>query len=68
LQEKSLLAPTFSDEQWLVLLAYQADIFRLKDLNAGFQNALLITLSNKIEAMIRKLSLWRTRLDYLFYN
>ncbi|KAL1265252.1 hypothetical protein QQF64_003279 [Cirrhinus molitorella] len=66
LEKNSPLSPRFSDEKWLALLAYLANIFsRLNDLNTGLQgkNTSLFTLSDKIEGWIRKLSLWRTRLN-----
>uniref|UniRef100_A0A1B6HGM3 Zinc finger BED domain-containing protein 5 n=1 Tax=Homalodisca liturata TaxID=320908 RepID=A0A1B6HGM3_9HEMI len=65
MDSKHELSHFFSDEKWLIKLAYLADIFsHLNILNSSLQGpeTTILYAQDRINAFVRKLTLWNTRI------
>ena len=66
LEKNSDLADKFSDEKWVLKLAYLCDIFDLlNELNLSLQGkmATLFKMADKVAAFKDKLKLWEQRVN-----
>jgi hypothetical protein len=65
MDSKHELSHFFSDEKWLIKLAYLADIFsHLNILNSSLQGpeTTILYAQDRVNAFVRKLTLWNTRI------
>ena len=66
-EQKSAFAEFFHNDAWVLKLCYLSDIFgKSNDLNKSLQgkNCNIFTFDDKIEAFIKKLTIWKNRTEH----